>query len=109
MGSQPTNAAVVAGEDAVLTGLRRGLGRDGILIPAHQTLDVDVPEATAGSAVVRVPRSPHLTTSDGGLLPGAFAVLADLCPGGLARRPGRGRPDGDVGGERGELRAGPRG
>ena len=81
MGSQPTNAAVVAGEDAVLTGLRRGLGRDGILIPAHQTLDVDVPEATAGSAVVRVPRSPHLTTSDGGLLPGAFAVLADVCCG----------------------------
>jgi hypothetical protein len=34
MGSQLTNAAVVAGEDVVLADLRRGLGRDGIPIPA---------------------------------------------------------------------------
>ena len=61
MGSQLTNVTMVsgddaAGEDAVLAGLRRGLGRDGISIPAYQTLGVDVREATAGSAVVRLPR-----------------------------------------------------
>ena len=81
MSSQLTNAAMVAGEDAVLAGLRRGLGRDGIPIPAHRTLGVEVREVTAGSAVVRVPRSPHLTLPDGALLPGAFAVLADVCCG----------------------------
>ena len=86
MGSQLTNVTMVsgddaAGEDAVLAGLRRGLGRDGIPIPAYQTLGVDVREATAGSAVVRLPRSPHLVAPDGGLLPGAFAILADACCG----------------------------
>jgi uncharacterized protein (TIGR00369 family) len=81
MGSQLTNAAMAAGEDVVLADLRRGLGRDGIPIPAYQTLGVEVREATAGSAVVRVPRSPHLAAPDGGLLPGAFAVLADACCG----------------------------
>lgn len=86
MGSQLTNVTMVsgddaAGEDAVLAGLRRGLGRDGISIPAYQTLGVDVREATAGSAVVRLPRSPHLVAPDGGLLPGAFAILADACCG----------------------------
>jgi uncharacterized protein (TIGR00369 family) len=86
MGSQLTNAAMVAGEaaageDAVLAGLRRGLGRDGIPIPVHRTLGVEVREATAGSAVVRLPRSPHLAAPHGGLLPGAFAVLADVCCG----------------------------
>jgi hypothetical protein len=40
MGSQLTNAATAAGEDVVLAGLRRGLGRDGIPIPAYQTLGV---------------------------------------------------------------------
>ena len=81
MSSQLTNAAMVAGEDAVLAGLRSGLGRDGIPVPAHRTLGVEVREVTAGSAVVRVPRSPHLTVPDGALLPGAFAVLADVCCG----------------------------
>jgi hypothetical protein len=74
MGSQLTNAAMAAGEDVVLADLRRGLGRDGIPIPAYQTLGVEVREATAGSAVIRVPRSPHLAAPDGGLPPGAFAV-----------------------------------
>ena len=86
MSSQLTNAAMVAGEaaageDVVLAGLRRGLGRDGIPIPVHRTLGVEVREATAGSAVVRLPRSPHLAAPHGGLLPGAFAVLADVCCG----------------------------
>jgi uncharacterized protein (TIGR00369 family) len=35
----------------------------------------------AGAAAVRVPASPYLTAPDGGLLPGAFAVLADACCG----------------------------
>ena len=52
MGSQLTNATSAAGEDEVLDGLRRGLGRDGIPIPAYQTLGVEVREATAGAAVV---------------------------------------------------------
>ena len=52
MGSQLTNAALPAGEDVVLADLRRGLGRDGIPIPAYQTLGVEVREATAGFAVV---------------------------------------------------------
>ncbi len=86
MGSQLTNVTMVsgddaAGEDAVLAGLRRGLGRDGISIPAYQTLGVDGREGTAGSAVVRLPRSPRLVAPDGGLLPGAFAILADACCG----------------------------
>jgi len=73
-----TNAAT---EDVVLAGLHRGLGRDGVPIPAYQTLGVEVRSATAGSAVVRVPLSPHLVAPDGALLPGAFAVLADACCG----------------------------
>src|SRR6202007_2002976 len=80
MVSQLTNAATVT-EDLVLAGLRRGLGRDGIPIPVHQTLGIDVRSAAAGSAVVRVPASPHLAAPGGGLLPGAFAVLADACCG----------------------------
>ena len=81
MGSQLTNAATGTGEDDVLAGLRRGLGRDGIPIPAYRVLGVEVRQATAGSAVVRVPVSPHMAAPDGGLLPGAFAVLADACCG----------------------------
>ena len=73
MSSQLTNAAMVAGEDAVLAGLRSGLGRDGIPVPAHRTLGVEVREVTAGSAVVRVPRSPHLTVPDLGGRPIAIA------------------------------------
>jgi uncharacterized protein (TIGR00369 family) len=42
---------------------------------------VEVRRAAGGSAVVWVPVSPHLTASGGGLLPGAFAVLADACCG----------------------------
>jgi uncharacterized protein (TIGR00369 family) len=80
MVSQLTNAATVT-EDLVLAGLRRGLGRDGIPIPVHQTLGIEVRSAAAGSAVVRVPASPHLAAPGGGLLPGAFAVLADACCG----------------------------
>jgi acyl-coenzyme A thioesterase PaaI-like protein len=80
MGSQLTNAATVT-EDVVLAGLRRGLGRDGIPIPVHQTLGIEVRSAAAGSAVVRVPTSPHLAAPGGGLVPGAFAVLADACCG----------------------------
>jgi uncharacterized protein (TIGR00369 family) len=80
MVSQLTNAATVT-EDLVLAGLRRGLGRDGIPIPVHQTLGIEVRSAAAGSAVVRVPASPHLAAPGGGLVPGAFAVVADACCG----------------------------
>jgi len=81
MVSQLTNEANGSDEDLVLAGLRRGLGRDGIPIPVHQTLGIEVCGAAAGSAVVRVPTSPHLAAPDGGLVPGAFAVLADACCG----------------------------
>ncbi len=64
-----------------LAELRRGLGRDGTPIPAYRTLGVEVRSAKFGAAVVRLPASPYLTGPDGGLLPGAFAVLADACCG----------------------------
>jgi uncharacterized protein (TIGR00369 family) len=64
-----------------LAGLRRGLGRDGQPIPAYQALGLAFRTAAAGAAVVRMPMSPHLTPPGGGLLPGAFAVVADACCG----------------------------
>ena len=64
-----------------LAGLRRGLGRDGQPIPAYQALGLAFRTAAAGAAVVRLPLSPHLTSPGGGLLPGAFAVVADACCG----------------------------
>jgi uncharacterized protein (TIGR00369 family) len=86
MGGQLTNAAAMVpgkdtAEDAGPAVLRPGLGRDGTLIPAYRTLGVEVRRAAAGSAVVRVPVTPHLAASGGALLPGAFAVLADACCG----------------------------
>jgi uncharacterized protein (TIGR00369 family) len=81
MGRQLTNAASPTEDDTDLAGLRRGLGQAGTPIPAYRTLGVEVRRAAGGSAVVRVPVSPHLTASGGGLLPGAFAVLADACCG----------------------------
>jgi uncharacterized protein (TIGR00369 family) len=81
MGRQLTNAASRTEDDTDLAGLRRGLGQAGTPIPAYRTLGVEVRRAAGGSAVVRVPVSPHLTASGGGLLPGAFAVLADACCG----------------------------
>ena len=81
MGRQLTNAASPTGDDTDLAGLRRGLGQAGTPIPAYRTLGVEVRRAAGGSAVVRVPVSPHLMAPDGGLLPGAFAVLADACCG----------------------------
>jgi uncharacterized protein (TIGR00369 family) len=81
MGRQLPNAATRTKDDADPTGLRRGLGQAGTPIPAYRTLGVEVRRAAAGSAVVRVPASPHLAAPGGGLLPGAFAVLADACCG----------------------------
>ena len=81
MGRQLTNAASFTENDADLAGLRRGLGQAGTPIPAYRTLGVEVRRAAAGTAVVRMPVSPHLAAPSGGLLPGAFAVLADACCG----------------------------
>ena len=64
-----------------LAGLRRGLGRDGLPIPAYRTLGLAFRQAAAGAAVVRLPVSPHLASRSGGLLPGAFAIAADACCG----------------------------
>ncbi len=64
-----------------LAGLRRGLGRDGQPIPAYQALGLAFRSAAVGAAVARLPMSPHLTSPAGGLLPGAFAVVADACCG----------------------------
>ena len=64
-----------------LAGLRRGLGRNGLPIPAYRTLGAGFRSATPGAAVFRLPVSGHLTTPDGSLLPGAFAVVADACCG----------------------------
>ena len=71
-------AMTVPGE---LAGLRRGLGRDGLPIPAYRSLGLAFRQAAAGAAVVRLPVSPHLASPSGGLLPGAFAIAADACCG----------------------------
>jgi uncharacterized protein (TIGR00369 family) len=81
MGRPLTNAASLTKDDTDLTGLHRGLGQAGTPVPAYRTLGVEIRSATAGTAVVRLPVSPHLATPGGGLLPGAFAVLADACCG----------------------------
>jgi uncharacterized protein (TIGR00369 family) len=81
MDSQMTNPAAVTAEHPDLAALRRGRGQNGTPIPAYQTLGVQVRSAAAGSAVVRLPASRHLAAPGGGLLPGAFAVLADACCG----------------------------
>jgi uncharacterized protein (TIGR00369 family) len=78
MPSQLTNTATIGAD---LASLRRGLGQNGTPVPAYRTLGVEIRAAAAGSAVVRVPASPHLAAPGGGLLPGAFAVLADACCG----------------------------
>jgi len=81
MGSQRVPAATGTAAEGEIEALRRGLGRDGIPIPAYETLGIDMRSVEAGTAVVRVPASPYLTAPDGGLLPGTFAVLADACCG----------------------------
>jgi uncharacterized protein (TIGR00369 family) len=81
MGGQRMPAAMGAAAEDEIEALRRGLGRDGIPIPAYETLGIDMRSVEAGTAVVRVPASPYLTAPDGGLLPGTFAVLADACCG----------------------------
>ena len=64
-----------------LAGLRRGLGRNGLPIPAYRTLGAGFRSATAGAAVFRLPVSAPLTGPGRDLLPGAFAVVADACCG----------------------------
>ena len=81
MGGQRVRAATGIAAEGEIEALRRGLGRDGIPIPAYETLGIDMRSVEAGAAVVRVPASPYLTAPDGGLLPGTFAVLADACCG----------------------------
>jgi len=81
MGGQRVPTAMGTAAEGEIEALRRGLGRDGIPIPAYETLGIDMRGVEAGTAVVRVPASPYLTAPDGGLLPGTFAVLADACCG----------------------------
>lgn len=79
MAGQQRNLPPVTADAVDLAGLRRGLGRDGTPIPTYQTLAIEVRSAAAGRAVVRMPVSEHLTGPGGGLLPGAYAVLAHAC------------------------------
>jgi uncharacterized protein (TIGR00369 family) len=81
MDGQRAHAATGAAAEGEIEALRRGLGRDGIPIPAYETLGIDMRSVEAGTAVVRVTASPYLTAPDGSLLPGTFAVLADACCG----------------------------
>jgi uncharacterized protein (TIGR00369 family) len=81
MGGQRVHTAMGTAAEGEIEALRRGLGRDGIPIPAYQTLGIEMGSVEAGTAVVRVPASPYLTAPDGSLLPGTFAVLADACCG----------------------------
>jgi hypothetical protein len=80
MGRQLTNAASRPRTTSTWPACAAGSARPAPPIPAYRTLGVEVRRAAGGSAVVRVPVSPHLTVSGGGLLPGAFAVLADAWP-----------------------------
>jgi uncharacterized protein (TIGR00369 family) len=81
MGGQRVHVAIGTAAEGEIEALRRGLGRDGIPVPAYQTLGIEMRSVEAGAAVARVPASPYLTAPDGGLLPGTFAVLADACCG----------------------------
>ena len=81
MGGQRVHAAKGTAAEGEIEALRRGLGRDGMPVPAYQTLGIEMRTVDAGTAVARVPTSPYLTGQDGGLLPGTFAVLADACCG----------------------------
>ena len=81
MGGQRVPEAMGTAAGGEIEALRRGLGRDGVPIPAYETLGIDMRSVEAGTAVVRVPTSPYVTAPDGGLLPGTFAVLADACCG----------------------------
>ena len=81
MAGQRVHAAMGTAAEGEIEALRRGLGRDRIPIPVYETLGIEMRGVEAGAAVVRVPLSPYLTAPGGGLLPGAFAVLADACCG----------------------------
>src|ERR1700747_1772367 len=94
MGGQWVPAAMGTAAEGEIEALRRGLGRDGIPIPAYQTLGIEMRGVQAGAAAVRAPASPYLTAPaargpappyraapDGGLLPGGFPVVADACCG----------------------------
>lgn len=61
--------------------LRRGLGRDGTPIPVYATLGVEAGEVSTGEAVFRLPASRYIERAGGGMLSGAFAILADACCG----------------------------
>ena len=52
-----------------LSGLRRGLGRDGQPIPAYQALGLAFRTAAAGAAAVRLPLSPYLMSPAGACCP----------------------------------------
>ena len=82
MGGQRVHAAMGSAAEGEIEAPRRGLGRDGIPVPAYQTLGIEMRSVAAGAAVARMPVSPYLTAPDGALLPGAFAVVADACCGG---------------------------
>lgn len=71
MGGQRAHAAMGSAAEGEIEALRRGLGRDGIPVPAYETLGIEMPSVEAGAAVARMPASPYLTAPDGALLPGA--------------------------------------
>jgi uncharacterized protein (TIGR00369 family) len=61
--------------------LRRGFGRDGRPVPAHETLGVNMQDVGVGTAVSRLTNGPLLTDESGAMLPGALGIIADTCCG----------------------------
>jgi uncharacterized protein (TIGR00369 family) len=66
----------------VLEPLRRGLGRDGRPVPAHEALGMTVLGVAPGSSTARLASGPALLDGFGAMVPGALAVVADCCCGG---------------------------
>ena len=57
MGGQRVPAAMGTAADGEIEALRRGLGRDGIPIPAYETLGIDMRSVEAGAQIRTVPRA----------------------------------------------------
>jgi uncharacterized protein (TIGR00369 family) len=68
-------------DDSGLAVLTNGRRADTLQVPVHQALGIEMRDASPGSAVARLPVSDQLTAPSGALLPGAFAILADVCCG----------------------------
>ncbi|WP_322769643.1 PaaI family thioesterase [Frankia sp. Cr1] len=79
-------------QSADLDGYRAGLGYEGRPVPAYQTFGMRIVEVGGGRAVVRLAVAPPLLGTDGRLLAGALAVIADTACGTAVAVAGPGGP-----------------